>query len=69
MVTEEHFAKAVSGTGEAAQKAAQYASVSGRRGRDKKRETLVFPEKHEGLRTYTKVHVAGTGFEPATSRL
>ena len=50
----------------AAQKPAQKPHEPGCKGRQAKRKTPVFAEKHEGLRHCTNVRAEGTGLEPAT---
>ncbi len=68
-VTDEHFRQAAEEQDEAAQNAAQYAHETGRKGQKAKTETPVFPEEHEGLRTYTGVQAPPPGLEPGTTGL
>lgn len=49
--------------GKAVQNPVQYAPGMGGKGEHKKRQTLVIPEEHEGLPTYTSVQVEDSGLE------
>ena len=73
MTTDEHFAAAVKGETKAAQNAAQHAHVSGSSGPQgdstAQQKTPVLPGSASGCDDMQTTQMAGTGFEPATSRL
>ena len=68
-VTDADFERACCRTSEAAPDRAHRAPVQARKASSEKGEGPVIPEEYEPLLTCTDVQVAGTGFEPATSRL
>ena len=73
MTTDEHFAAAVKGETKAAQNTAQHAHVSGgsksQSDPTAQQKTPVLPGSASGCDDMQTTQMAGTGFEPATSRL
>ena len=63
-VLPEHFDRAVEGGAPAAQNAAQCGAELGRKRRERRQRTPVFPEKQERVRNCTNVQTDGEGFEP-----
>ena len=73
MTTDEHFEAALKGDSEVAQNAAQHAHATGRSGSQSKptaqEKTPVLPGCASSCDSMQPPEMAGTGFEPATSRL